>query len=382
LCGGLFVFLGVFLLQRNGSLEFLELGAYDWFIRLEPKYTREDPRITVIEITEKDIHAIGRWPLSDETLARAMNILLTGKPRAIGLDIYRDILVPPGSRELKSIFAENPKVIGVNTFGDKGVKSPAIIGNPEQVGFNDILVDPGGIVRRALIFLDDGANSYSSFALRLATLYLQGEGIALESDPRNPQHVRLKETTIKPFEANDGGYINADAKGYQFLMDYEDAAIPFRTYSLSALLSGGVPAEAIANRVILIGVSAQSVKDYFYTPLSRGFEEAQQVSGVDLHGHIVSQLLRFACDRSRPMATMPAKYRTAWLLFWSLSGGLLGLRTRSAWHFSLFLTGGLVLLFFGGFAAFLSRWWIPLVPPALSFFLAAAVVTALMSSRE
>lgn len=380
--GSFTVFLITVTLQKAGRLEFLELGAYDWFVRMEPKLVMVDHSITLIEISEKDIHSIGRWPLSDETVAKALKKLLSGNPRAIGLDIYRDILVPPGSAELKSVFDNNPQVIGVNTFGEKGVRSPAIIANPEQIGFNDILVDPGGIVRRALIFLDDGENVYNSFALRLASLYLQADGIALQSDPKNPQYVRIKSTTIKPFEANDGGYINADARGYQFLLDFEDAALPFRKYSLSTLLSGEVPSDAISNRIVLIGVGAESVKDYFYTPLSLGFDEAQQISGVDLHGHIVSQLLRFARDRAVPVSVMPAKYRIAWLLFWSLAGGLIALRARTAWRFSLSLAGALLVLFSIAYCAFLTRTWIPLVPPALSLFTSSVVVTALMSSRE
>lgn len=382
LCGGLAVFLVIAALQKSGNLDFVELGAYDWFIRMEPKLSSVDPRITLIEISENDIHAIGRWPLTDETLAAAMKKLLSGKPRAIGLDIYRDILVPPGSRELKSIFTENPQIIGVNTFGEKGVRPPAIISNMEQVGFNDILVDPGGIVRRALIFMDDGEKVYNSFALRLASLYLQADGIAMQSDPVNPQFIRLRDTTIRPFEANDGGYVNADARGYQFILDFEDSALPFRTYSLSKLLAGAVPTDAISNRIVLIGVSAQSVKDFFYTPLSRGFEEAQQVSGVELHGHIAAQLLRFAQGSTAPVSSMTAKYRAAWLLFWSLAGSMIGLRARSAWRFSLILASGLGILFSIAYYAFLTRWWIPLVPPALSFFVSASIVTALISGRE
>jgi adenylate cyclase len=382
LMGGLLVFLLIVGLRNSGHLEFLELAAYDWFMRMEPKLSSGDPRITLIEISEKDIHAHGRWPLTDEALAKAMNILVKDNPRAIGLDIYRDILVPPGSEELNAIFVENPQIIGVMTFGEKGVRPPAIISNTEQVGFNDILVDPGGIVRRALIFLDDGENVYNSFALRLASLYLHAEGIALQADPENPQYIRLKDTTIKPFDANDGGYIKADARGYQFLLDFENAGLPFRSYSFSKLLSGEVPAEAIADKIILIGVSAQSVKDFFYTPLSKGFEEVQQVPGVVLHGHIISQLLRFALDGTSQLKTLPETQKLIWILLWSLTGGLIGLRIRSVWRFSILILGGLVLLCLASYFAFLARWWIPLVPPALSFFISAVVVTAYMSSHE
>lgn len=380
--GSLFVFLVVALLRTSGNLEVLELAAYDLFIRMEPKLAREDSRITVIEVTEKDIQSIGRWPLTDETLAEAIGILLGSNPRAIGVDIYRDIPVPPGTGELNRIFVNHPRVIGIMTVGEKGVPPLPVIQGTEQEGFGDILVDRGGIVRRALLFLDDGRNTFHSFALRLASHYLRAEGITLQPDPVNPQFIRLKGTTIRPLEENDGGYIRADVRGYQFLLDYRDMGIPLRTYSFSDLLSGSIPPEAFIDRIVLVGVNAQSVNDNFYTPLSRGFDADQQVSGVVLHGHIASQLLRFSLDGASPIATWTGMQNTAWLLSWSFLGGVIGFRTRSARRFSMLVTGGLLILFFAAFAAFLSSWWIPLVPPALAFFNSAVVVTAYMTGRE
>jgi adenylate cyclase len=48
----------------------------------------------------------------------------------------------------------------------------------------------------------------------------------------------------------------------------------------------------------------------------------------------------------------------------------------------MLVAGGLLILLIAAFAAFLSRWWIPLVPPALGFFNSAVVVTAYMTGRE
>lgn len=371
------VFLVIAGLQYSGNLEILEMAAYDLFIRMEPKLKAEDSRITIIEISEKDIQALGHWPLTDEVLAKAIAILLGSNPMAIGVDIYRDIPVPPGTDELNRVFVDNPQLVGIMTVGDKGVPPLSVIKGTEQEGFGDIVVDRGGIVRRALLFLDDGQNTFLSFALRLATLYLTVDGITLQPDPVNPQHLRLKDTTIRPFEQNDGGYIKADARGYQFLLDYRDMGIPFRTYSFSSLLAGNIPPESITSRIILIGVGAQSVKDSFYTPLSRGFDEDQQIlPGVVLHGHIVNQLLRFAIDGVSQIATLTGKQKLIWLFFWSLLGGIVGFRTHSARRFSVTMAFGLLGLFFAAFAAFLANWWIPLVPPALSFFNSAVVVTA------
>lgn len=380
--GGLVVFIFMMFLRVYGQLEWLELASYDWFVRMAPKQSTKDPRVTFIGISEDDIRQYGRWPITDESLARALKIVLKDHPRAVGLDIYRDILVPPGSQELINLFTANPQIIGVMTVGEKGVPPLAVINKTDQVGFSDIIVDPGGIVRKGLLFLDDGKDVYYSFALRLASLYLREEGISPQSDPENTQHIRLKDQTIKPFEANDGGYMRADARGYQFLLDFKDMETPFPIYSFSNLMEGRVPAKAVAGKVVLVGVIAQSVKDHFYTPLSRGFDDSQQIPGVVLHGHMISQLLRFALDGATPIKTMTEKQKAAWLMLWCLAGALIGLRIRAAWRFSLMMSGGLSLLFAAAFAAFLSHWWIPLAPPSMSFFLSAVVVTAFMSGLE
>jgi adenylate cyclase len=270
---------------------------------MQPGSSIHDPRITVVRVSEKDILSIGRWPLTDEILAQALTLLVKEKPRVIGLDIFRDIPVPPGTETLNEVLSNNPNIIVTMKFGEGGVRPPPILKGTDQVSFNDILVDPGGVVRRGLFFLDDGdsvAYSLPSGAL----LYLQSQGIAPQPDEQNPQHLRLGNVTFRPFEKNDGGYVKADARGYQFFLDYQGPETAFQSYSLTNLLSGNFNPKSIGDKIVLIGVTAQSVKDFFYTPYSRGFSEAQQVPGVFLHGLMVSQLLRAGLEGVRPLATL------------------------------------------------------------------------------
>lgn len=89
------VFFIILSFRITGNLESLELAAYDWVVRMQPAPLKSDPRIVLISITENDIQKQGQWPLSDELLAQALEILVQYKPRAIGVDIYRDVPVPP-----------------------------------------------------------------------------------------------------------------------------------------------------------------------------------------------------------------------------------------------------------------------------------------------
>lgn len=377
---GLSVFLLVSALRLSGQAEFLELAAYDWLVRLSAGAEGQEKRVTLIEISEEDINSLGSWPVPDGTIARGLEILARGGPRAIGLDIYRDIPVPPGTQELERAFSGNPHLVGVMKFGMEGAGRSAIR-DPEQIGFNDIIVDQGGIVRRALLFLDDGESVQTSFALRLASLYLGHEGISPEADPANGEHLRLGGTTIRPFEPDDGGYIGADAKGYQFLLDFRDSG-GFQVFSFSDLLAGKVPEGAVRDRAVIVCVGAQSVKDFFYTPLSRGFDADQQTTGGALHAHIASQLIGFALDGAGPVWSLPEWQEAVWVLVWGLSGGFVGLWVRSARRFSIASGAGLTLLFLVVYNAFQQRLWLPLVPPAAAFLVSSIVVTAYVSSRE
>lgn len=320
--------------------------------------------------------------MTDATMARTLATLLKYKPRAIGLDVFRDISVPPGSEKLESILLENQNIIVVTKFGDEGVQPPPILKNTEQVGFNDVIVDPGGIVRRGLLFLDDGEKVFYSFALRLALLSLRAEGIVPRPDASSPHHLRLGQTTIPPFEESDGGYIHADARGYQFFLDFKDARGSFPTYSLKSLLSEEIEKAALKDKVVLVGFMAESVKDFFYTPRSRSFRAAQQVQGVTLHANIVSQLLRHAIDGSSPMKTLKQRQEAFWILLWAVMGSATGLLIGSLWRFFIVGLSGLIILFFSSFLAFFQGWWIPLVPPAAVWLISAASITAYVSNLE
>ncbi|MFQ5931432.1 MAG: CHASE2 domain-containing protein, partial [Nitrospiraceae bacterium] len=165
---GTLVFLAIIGLRSCGSLESLELAAYDWYLRLRPEGRASDPRILLVTITEGDIRTQGRWPLTDATLSQVLGILTRYRPRVLGLDIYRDISVPPGREELDAVLTRNRDIITVMKFGEgasDGIPPPPVLKESDQIGFNDILVDRDGIVRRGLLFLDDEEGIAYSFAL-------------------------------------------------------------------------------------------------------------------------------------------------------------------------------------------------------------------------
>lgn len=380
------VVLGILGLRSAGHLESMELSAYDWFVRLLPEDRAPDPRIVLIGVTENDIRRQQRWPLTDATLAQALGALLRHRPRVIGIDIYRDFQVPPGGQELDALLTGHSNIIAVTKFGggaQTSIAPPPVLQHTDQIGFNDLLMDRDGIVRRGLLFLDDGQRTYYSFPMRLALLYLRASGITPQSDPLDPLHLQIGPTTLHPLEAHDGAYVDLDARGYQVMLDFKGAAAPFQSFSLTALLSGQVNPEALADKIVLIGVTAESVPDLFHTPYSSGLgAERRAMYGVLVHAHIVGQLLRAALD-GRPTPTPIQKDRDAmWIMLWGLLGSVLGLGVRSPWRFALSALGGLALLAFLVHLAFLAERWLSFVPPALAWLISASLITAYVSNQE
>lgn len=372
-------------LRTIRGLEFLELAAYDHYLCRQPKVCSPNPPVALITISEADIQKQGCWPLPDGTIAELLKTLLNYQPRAIGLDIYRDIPVPPGSEQLADIFSGHDNIVTVNKIGDEtslGVSSPYMVNSTNLVGFNDILVDRGGVVRRGLLFLDDGETSFYSFALLLAMLYLEEEDILPQAGLSNPQHLRLGKTTFVPFKSHDGGYIKADDRGYQFLLDYKNKLGAFQNFSLTHVLSGQLSPNPFQDKIVIIGVTAESLKDFFFTPLSKNSESINKMSGAELHAQIVSQIIRSALEGGKHKKSMNEWYEWGWILMWSLIGGLMVLWRRSFLHFLLLTIAGLLALGFISYFIFNLGWWVPLVPPALALLISASLVTAHMSYQE
>jgi CHASE2 domain-containing sensor protein len=299
-------------LRSAGVLQFVELATYDIYLRAKERKSVPEPRVVLVQAFEPDIQKLAEWPLSDRNMAAVLNKLLAYEPRVVGVDLYRDIPVPPGHEDLVSLLKRDKRIVFIEKFGkdsSKRVAGPPALRGTEQIGFADITVDQDGVVRRGLLFLDDGKNFSLSLSLRLALAYLAEKGITPQPGSDDPTHMRLGSVTLKPFEANDGPYVHADAQGYQYMLDYRGGADRFKTYSISDVLEGRVDPRLIKDNVVIVGVNAESVKDEFLTPFDRFTRRGQTTAGIAVHGYEVSQLIRAALDGDAPIGFLADRVR-------------------------------------------------------------------------
>jgi len=371
----------VLALHATGSLEGWSLTAYDWLLRLQPGEKEPDPFVVLVTLSEKDVETLGSWPLSDSLMVQILNRLLQQRPRVIGVDIYRNFPVPPGHEALNEMLRTHSNIVMVEKFGGGRLASippPLVLERTDQVGFNDFLVDEDGVVRRGLLFLDEeGQPPAYSFALRLALKYLASDGITPEPDQTVPDYLRLGKTTFYPLETDHGAYVDLDARGYQFMLDFHGSPVPHYSYSIRALLSDEIPPAALRDKIALIGVTAESIPDLFHTPYHSGLgPDRRGMYGMQLHAHVVSQLLRAALRGEGPRRSLTDLAETVWILCWALMGSFIGRVSPSIGRFSV-MTGGALALLVGSVAMiFLAGWWLPLIPEALAFVGSAALLTA------
>lgn len=206
----------VVLFHFTGLLQSLELAALDQFFRLRPDEAPEQ-RITIVAIDETSINAVGSWPIPDTNIAQLLQKLNVHKPRAIGLDIYRDLPGEPGNQQLPIAYKSMPNLIRIELLAkDKNKNfnvSPPRELNQDQVGFNNVLYDLDGKVRRSLLYWHVDNQVHESFVLKLGLLYLKSENITPTKAKSNPEYLQLGKAAFTRFEANDGAYVRADGSG-------------------------------------------------------------------------------------------------------------------------------------------------------------------------
>jgi adenylate cyclase len=378
LIAGAAVFLALAALRLAGVLQPMELAAYDDMVSARSALGEPERRVVQIGVTEGDIERF-HWPLSDEVLARSIEALNKAGVRVIGIDIFRSRPVAP---ELDSLLRSTKDVIWATRSAEQGwsgMAAPEPLQGTAQVGFSDLVPDQGTVVRRGLLFQDSGGAVETSLSARLAFAYLLAQGIRPAADAAND--LRLGSVTLPPLGPDAGAYVRSDAGGYQILLEFRHGkTIP--TVSLSDLLDGKAPAAMLANRLVVFGVTADSVQDFVTTPLDAAFGARGSTYGVTVHGIAAGQLLAHALDGLRPTSALDPRLELAIIAALTLAGGLLGSLIRAPFLLAAAVAAGLVAILGLTFGAFVLSWWLPGAPAGIGLVAAAALGTSLMMRRE
>jgi CHASE2 domain-containing sensor protein len=370
----------ILLAREGGFLQAFEWLCSDFFFQIRPLES-PDQRIVIVEMTELDIRRY-EYPVSDRNLARLIKKIQAQSPHLIGLDLVRDRPEEPGHEELTEVLKTTPNLLGVEkVFGDEKEKiaAPPMLKKLHRVAIADVSVDSDGFLRRGLFYFrgqGDRQNIYYSLGAHLALAYLQEKGTKPETI--DDYGMRLGKVDLYPLKKNDGGYQNVEDWGAQFLINFRNPLQSFQRVSFSQVLENQTAPNLFKDKIVLIGMTAVSVKDEFYTPFSRSLNSSPKpIHGVEIQANLASHIISAVLD-GRAIINIIPNPRLEWWFesffigFWGLITAIFiwGQRKTPNYLILTLKASAIVvvlisLLLIGSYIAFSYGWWLPLFPSIL-----------------
>ena len=365
----------IILLGRSlGGMQGLELWSFDQLMQRRPEEP-SDSRLLIVEIDEAAIQAQAQriGSIADPVLNQAIQVLSRHRPRVIGLDIYRDHELDPS---LEATFQNSKAVVGICKIPDgeldrAGVLAPAGLSR-DRLGFSDVLNDRDGVVRRQILLMKSSPTKVCatnwSFSSILALRYLAQEQVlhrfSTASQPKD-QRLILGDQMLPSIRPPWGGYQTIDSGGTQMMLNYR-ATRSLRQIAeivkLEDVLHNNIPDEMIRDRIVMIGVTANTSADFWET--SYGSAGEGKLPGVFLQAHMVSQLISAVKDLRPLIHVWPSWLDMLWIALWGLVG--LGLPRYPIWVRWGALGLATLTLIFLSFLGILGGLWIPLIPSLIS----------------
>ncbi|GFE72058.1 CHASE2 domain-containing protein [Chroococcus sp. FPU101] len=374
------------LVRLLGWFQPLAWSSLDLLFKIRPQEP-PDNRIIIVGLEETDIQKYKQWPISDHLLAKLITKIKTQNPRVIGLDLHRDIPVPPGYKELTKVFKTTPHLIGIQKVsGDQfypTIAPPPILKELGQVSASDLVIDRDGVLRRAILFPRTPEQpALPSFGLAVAFEYLKKERIH-PTPSTDGGWLKLGNTIFYPLQKNEGSYLNVGTAEYQIILNYRGAKQAFQKVSFTQVLENEIAADLFKDKIVLIGSRAISLKDYFYTPYSKGENSSPLLTyGVEIHANVTSQIISTVLDHRSLIRTWPEPVEYLWIFGWILLPSVWAWQWRTTQNaiklFSIISLGTIafsVILLVSVYLAFLNAWWISVISPLFGLGLSSIIIS-------
>ena len=311
-----------------GWLPITERKLYDYYLRSRPGEP-QDKKVVIIGLNEKDIEKLG-FPISDDTLATLLTKIKAQNPRAIGLDLHRNVnIVDRGNQKLNNIFSSTPQLIGVEkTDGGNpnhlSISPPSELKKLGQTGASEIIEDgENGVVRRGYLYVQESNRDevIPSLGLAVALKYLEGENI-FPTGYGEKSWLKLNDAVFPMLETNRLFYWDRAIDNYQTIINYRNAKNKFLQVSISEVLKNKIEENLFQDKIVFIGTTAETIEDIYTTPYSYHDSENYDFTyGVEIHASMTSQIVNAALSDRVIIRFLP--------LYWQYSGLFILLSTIS-----------------------------------------------------
>ncbi len=335
LMAGLLV-LGV-LIAETRWLNRLDLLAYDTLLPWHA--TPVSPEVVVVTIDERSLGRYGRWPWSRQRHAELLDKLRESGAKAVGLDV---LLIEPeagkpdadqseanqseanqseADRALTQALTNHGRTVLViapepgeqdHPVGELLPMTALALASASQ-GHVDVELDQDGLVRRFYLYAGLGTPRWPAFAWAMQEA--GGQGL---SPPPLPPEPSPSEHWMRHGE---------------FFIPFATTEDTFTRVSFIDVVDGVVPPEALKDKFLLVGVTAQGLGDALATPASPAH---QRMPGIILNAHMLSGMLQ-----NKWLSTLAAPYQQG--ITWLLVALTLIPLMRLPVHRSLFVTIGILL---------------------------------------
>jgi adenylate cyclase len=292
LAGFLALILGILMVLPGSPTERLRLGLTDYLYLLELDEPDMQPldEIVVIAIDDASLAQYGRWPWARSLHAELINRLSEAGVAAIGLDITLSESSSESSEDdalAAALAAADNVALTARLETPVGAVLPIEkFATAKTLGFADLTVDTDNVVRRSETAksVNDSFGSLESLALAVTRIYLGrtaeapkqpylAEGYLYTTTPNaNPPYP----ATVIPLDPSRRYYINFFGKPGSY-----------RYISATAVLTQDPATMDLADKIALIGVTPDDLRDLEPVPTSFG----QKMPGVEIHANAVQTLL-------------------------------------------------------------------------------------------
>lgn len=260
----------------------LDWLLYDNAMKMSQLAASDD--IVIIDIDDKSLNQIGRWPWPRSTHAALLNTLSQTDTQMVVFDVLFPEL-DTGNYAADVSFAQAIKRHGkvilpiyLETLGQQGqvIESPPhslFYQEVKALGHVHLPVESDGVVRS--VYLKEGVGSAYWPHLSLALLKNLHEGSKAQGDDSIPGKQASRDKAHSP---NVG-----IARDFYNLLPMPAPEQGLRHFSYSDVLNGSVDLANLDNKIVFIGATAAGLGDVLATPLG-------SMSGVELNAWVFQGL--------------------------------------------------------------------------------------------
>ena len=262
-------------LARLDFVRVIELQGFDRLVmgQGEPGRIAE---IAFVDISDRTVKDLGRWPIPRDTLAAAVDRIAAGAPQLIGLDVIlperRD---PAQDSALAGALERAGNVILVTSRTEGGIwedPRPEFRDAALDVAAASLYLDEDGAVRRVPLVAGEKDRKVLGLAAALYTNYRQ---VALRPMRRGVVRLGARELRVD----DDSGIPSVLIDSWH---------VPGLQVDLLDVLAPGFDAAVFQGKVVILGESSHAGKDRFATSLYQG---RGLVSGPEIHAAALGVLL-------------------------------------------------------------------------------------------